>query len=58
MSAIRRWLPYVPLLNPLDVSVALCLAALALWWTSLDLQQRGHLLSLHERAPTGIHRAR
>ena len=45
------WLPYVPLLNPLDISVALCLAALGLWWTSLDLQQRGHLLSLHERTP-------
>lgn len=45
------WLPYVPLLNPLDVSVALCLGALGLWWTSLDLQQRGHLLSIHERAP-------
>lgn len=45
------WLPYVPLLNPLDISVALCLAALGLWWTSLDLQQRGHLLSIHERAP-------
>lgn len=45
------WLPYVPLLNPLDISVALCLAALGLWWTSLDPQQRGHLLSLHERTP-------
>lgn len=37
------WLPYIPLLNPLDISVALCLAALALWWTSLDAQQRANL---------------
>jgi uncharacterized membrane protein len=34
------WLPYIPLLNPLDVSIALCLAALALWWTSLKEEQR------------------
>lgn len=39
-SGDPMWLPYVPLLNPLDVSVALCLAALVLWWTSLDAQQR------------------
>lgn len=35
-----RWLPYVPLLNPLDISVALCGAALALWWTALSDTQR------------------
>lgn len=29
------WLPYLPLLNPLDVSVALCFASLAMWWSSL-----------------------
>jgi uncharacterized membrane protein len=34
------WLPYLPLLNPLDVSVALCFASLAMWWISLDEQQR------------------
>ena len=34
------WLPYAPLLNPLDVSVALCFAAGALWWTSLEQRQR------------------
>lgn len=34
------WLPYLPLLNPLDVSVALCFASLAMWWISLDQQQR------------------
>jgi uncharacterized membrane protein len=34
------WLPYLPLLNPLDVSVALCFASLALWWSSLSEQQR------------------
>ena len=44
------WLPYVPLLNPLDVSVALCLAALGLWWTSLDRQRQAGLWS-DERGP-------
>jgi uncharacterized membrane protein len=34
------WLPYVPLFNPLDVTTALCFAALALWWTSLTPAQR------------------
>ncbi len=35
------WLPYLPLLNPLDVSVALCFASVAMWWMSLSEQQRG-----------------
>lgn len=35
-----RWLPYIPLLNPLDLSVAVCGAAIALWWTALSSQQR------------------
>lgn len=34
------WLPYLPLLNPLDISVALCFAALAMWWSSLSDRQR------------------
>ncbi|MDY6945672.1 MAG: DUF2339 domain-containing protein [Pseudomonadota bacterium] len=34
------WLPYLPLLNPLDISVALCFAALAMWWSSLSERQR------------------
>jgi uncharacterized membrane protein len=34
------WLPYLPLLNPLDVSVALCFASPVMWWTSLDERQR------------------
>jgi uncharacterized membrane protein len=33
------WLPYLPLLNPLDVSVALCFASLAMWWSSLSERQ-------------------
>jgi uncharacterized membrane protein len=37
------WLPYLPLLNPLDVGVALALAAGALWWTSLEEPQRARL---------------
>lgn len=48
------WLPYFPLLNPLDVSVALCLVALGLWWTSLTLQQRGHLWAEHERGSLAV----
>lgn len=39
------WLPYIPLLNPLDVGTALCLAALALWWTSLEHEQQERLWS-------------
>ncbi|HEY5755460.1 MAG TPA: DUF2339 domain-containing protein [Steroidobacter sp.] len=34
------WLPYYPLLNPLDISVALCFAAFAMWWSSLSEEQR------------------
>lgn len=34
------WLPYAPLLNPLDVSVSLCFVAAALWWTSLNESQQ------------------
>lgn len=34
------WLPYLPLLNPLDISVALCFASLAMWWSSLSERQR------------------
>jgi uncharacterized membrane protein len=33
-------LPYVPLLNPLDLSVMLICGAAALWWTALDESQR------------------
>jgi uncharacterized membrane protein len=34
------WLPYVPLLNPLDVSSGLVLACLAFWWLALDEARR------------------
>jgi uncharacterized membrane protein len=37
------WLPYLPLLNPLDVCVALALAALAMWWSALAPSQRASL---------------
>jgi uncharacterized membrane protein len=47
-------LPYVPLLNPLDVSVALCLVSLAAWWAGLDTQQRTQLGSLDSRAVYAI----
>ncbi|MET0986525.1 MAG: DUF2339 domain-containing protein [Steroidobacteraceae bacterium] len=38
------WLPYLPLLNPLDVSVALTFAALALWGTALPRETHAFLL--------------
>jgi uncharacterized membrane protein len=34
------WLPYLPLLNPLDIAVALAIASLALWWSVLTPEQR------------------
>ena len=37
------WLPYLPLLNPLDVCVALVIASLALWWSALEPEQRARL---------------
>jgi uncharacterized membrane protein len=39
-SGDPAWLPYLPLLNPLDVCVALALASLALWWSALEPEQR------------------
>ena len=37
------WLPYLPLLNPLDVSVALAFVSLAMWWSALDEPRRAAL---------------
>jgi uncharacterized membrane protein len=37
------WLPYLPLLNPLDVSVALGFVSLAMWWSALDEPRRAAL---------------
>lgn len=48
------WLPYVPLLNPLDIGTALCCAAGALWWTSLTESQRGLLWPFDRRALLAI----
>lgn len=48
------WLPYLPLLNPLDVASALCFAAGALWWTSLDDAQRAQLWPFDRRALLAI----
>ncbi|MBM0104079.1 DUF2339 domain-containing protein [Steroidobacter sp. S1-65] len=44
------WIPYMPLLNPLDISVALCLAALAMWWSALTDQQRATAWRFDPRA--------
>lgn len=48
------WLPYLPLLNPLDVCVALAMASLAMWWSSLDPEQRASLWQLDHRALIAI----
>jgi uncharacterized membrane protein len=47
------WPPYFPLLNPLDVSVALCFASLAMWWISLSEEQRS-TWQVDRRALIGI----
>lgn len=48
------WLPYLPLLNPLDVCVALALAALAMWWSALEPAQRASLWQFDARALIAI----
>ena len=46
-------LPYLPLLNPLDVSVGICIAALGSWWTSLTADQRGRAWPASDKALFG-----
>jgi uncharacterized membrane protein len=48
------WLPYLPLLNPLDVCVALALASLAMWWSSLAREQRAALWTFDLRVLIAI----
>jgi uncharacterized membrane protein len=48
------WLPYLPLLNPLDISVALCFASLAMWWSSLSDEQRAICWQFDPRALIAI----
>jgi uncharacterized membrane protein len=48
------WLPYIPILNPLDVCVALSIAALAMWWSALDPEQRTALWQWDIRALIAI----
>lgn len=48
------WLPYLPLLNPLDVSVALCFASLAMWWSSLSQRQRETCWPFDRRGLTAV----
>lgn len=40
------WLPYLPVLNPLDVAILLCLLAAASGWLSLSDTQRAPLAAL------------
>jgi uncharacterized membrane protein len=44
-SGDPRWLPYLPLINPLDISVVLALLSIGLWWTSLSAEQRSECWS-------------
>ncbi|HEY7639470.1 MAG TPA: DUF2339 domain-containing protein [Steroidobacteraceae bacterium] len=44
------WLPYLPLLNPLDVCVALAIASIAMWWSALAPEQRTDLWDHDNRA--------
>ncbi len=53
-SGDPAWLPYLPLLNPLDVCVALALAALAIWWSALEPSQRVSLWQFDFRALIAI----
>ena len=48
------WLPYLPLLNPLDISVALCFASLAMWWSSLNEEQRAIFWQFDLRALVAV----
>lgn len=48
------WLPYLPLLNPLDVCVALAMASLAMWWSALDPQQRASMWQFDVRVLIAI----
>ncbi len=43
-------LPYLPLLNPLDISVMVTFGAIALWWTALDDSQRAKVWSFDARS--------
>jgi uncharacterized membrane protein len=48
------WLPYWPLLNPLDVCVALVIASIAMWWSALEPAQRARLWAQDIRALIAI----
>ncbi len=48
------WLPYLPLLNPLDICVALAIASLAMWWSALEPAQRAALWQFDVRALIAI----
>ncbi|HKU14554.1 MAG TPA: DUF2339 domain-containing protein [Steroidobacteraceae bacterium] len=53
-SGDPAWLPYLPLLNPLDVCVALSIAALAMWWSALAPAERSSLWRVDNRALIAI----
>ena len=49
-SGDPAWLPYLPLFNPLDVSVALAFASIAMWWSVLQAEERALLWPWDRRA--------
>jgi len=51
------WLPYVPLLNPLDIAVALALLALARWALALRPAQRARLAAVDPRVALAAYAA-
>jgi uncharacterized membrane protein len=53
-SGDPAWLPYLPLLNPLDVCVALVIASLAMWWSALEPEQRTKLWDFDSRVLIAI----
>jgi uncharacterized membrane protein len=53
-SGDPAWLPYLPLLNPLDICVALAMVSLAMWWSALAPAQRAALWPLDIRALIAI----
>jgi uncharacterized membrane protein len=48
------WLPYLPVLNPLDVAVAACALAGLAWWLALDAALRERLNEFERKLLAGV----